>query len=157
MNEAAFDLCVVICTRNRKDILEKALDSLALQEASRPWEVLVVDNGSEDDTADFLRSLPGRYPVPLRTVLEPEPGVSPCRNRGIREARSCAPLFTDDDVTFMPGWVEAHARSFDHPGVTGTGGKILPVLPEASPDRIRSALTSQTGTRGLLRPGKRAA
>ena len=84
----AFDLCVVICTRNRREKLEKALTSLAQQTSSHTWEVLVVDNGSTDDTPSFLRSLPDRYPVPLRTVLEPESGISPCRNHGIREARS---------------------------------------------------------------------
>ena len=142
---ATYDLCVVICTRNRHKSLQRALDSLARQASSRSWEVLVVDNGSVDGTAVFLQSLPDQYPVPLRATLEPEPGISPCRNRGIREARSRVLLFTDDDATFLPGWVEAHARSFDHSGISGTGGKILPVLPETTPETMRTALTTQTG------------
>ncbi|HIK61826.1 MAG TPA: glycosyltransferase family 2 protein, partial [Planctomycetes bacterium] len=77
---------VAICTLNRRDDLEIALESLRGQEAGPDWDILVVDNGSEDATAEYVESVADGFPVPITRSLEPERGLSFARNRALREA-----------------------------------------------------------------------
>src|SRR4051794_26325031 len=101
------NISVIICTRNRCQSLVKTLNSAAAQRLAESveWEVLVVDNGSNDQTRavvdDFRRKHPGRF----RYLLEPEPGKSPALNAGIREAEGDILAFTDDDTTLAPTWL----------------------------------------------------
>ena len=139
------EISVLICSRNRRRDLLETLDSLALQQWSGDWEVLVVDNGSEDDTTEALRSYGERFPVPLRVVWEAQVGLSFARNRAVRAARGRVALFIDDDVTCRPGWLAAHARAFEDLRVVGTGGRILPVLPEAAPQWWKELLPHEVG------------
>jgi len=120
-------ISVVIPTRNRAGLLSDCLDSLLSQDASTPFEVVVVDNGSVDETAAVLEAR-SRRDARVRTVTETEPGRSPALLAGMREADGGLLLFTDDDVVLDAGWVEAYARFFDrHPGLVLAGGPIEPV------------------------------
>ena len=140
-----FEVSVIIPTLHRSKELGRALDSLAHQETKRRWEILVVDNGSEDGTQQQVSKLSGEFIVPLRCIVENARGISFAKNRGLTEARSEIVLFIDDDVICSSRWLEAHARAFENPGIAGTGGRILPVLPENTPADLRKILTSQTG------------
>ena len=75
-------LSVVICTRNRASALCRALGSLAVcaVPAQLSWQVLVVDNGSSDNTAAVADGFRDR--LPMRLVHEPVAGLSQARNRG---------------------------------------------------------------------------
>ncbi|HWF50810.1 MAG TPA: glycosyltransferase family 2 protein [Solirubrobacteraceae bacterium] len=116
---------VLICTRNRAESLRLTLASLAADTSCVPAEVLVVDNGSTDHTAAVLRSARGETTRPIVLRTEATPGLSPARNAGIRAAIGDWIVFTDDDVTVLPGWLDALARRFE-PGVSGVGGRIVP-------------------------------
>jgi len=140
-----FEVSVIIPTLNRKKELLRALESLARQETTRRWEVLVVDNGSEDGTEQQVTELAGAFSVPLRCTVENARGLSFARNRGLTEARSDTVLFVDDDVTCSAGWLEAHARAFEDPRIAGTGGRVLPIFPENTPEELRNILRSETG------------
>jgi glycosyltransferase involved in cell wall biosynthesis len=126
-------ISVLICTHNRRHHLLETLDSLALQEWNGIWEVLVIDNRSQDGTTEAVRSHAEGFPVPLRVVGESQVGLSFARNRAVQAASGRVALFIDDDVTCLPGWLAAHARVFEDLRVVGTGGRILPVLPAAAP------------------------
>ena len=65
---------VIISTYNRARSLAETLAALAHIRTTRPWEVLVVDNHSTDDTAAVVRALAPGYPVELRYVYEPTHG-----------------------------------------------------------------------------------
>jgi glycosyltransferase involved in cell wall biosynthesis len=125
------DLSVIICTRNRAKALARALDSLK-QAAVPPgllWEVLVIDNGSSDETGAVAESFADA--LPLRVAHEPKPGLSRARNRAVAEARGRYLLWTDDDVRVDRTWLEAYWAAFQrHPDGAVFGGKILPVLEE---------------------------
>ncbi|HEU6446740.1 MAG TPA: oligosaccharide flippase family protein, partial [Gaiellaceae bacterium] len=79
--EEPVELSVVIPARNAAGTIGDQLESLARPRFHRPWEVVVVDNGSTDGTADVARSYAGR--VRLRVVnASDRPGIAYARNRG---------------------------------------------------------------------------
>jgi glycosyltransferase involved in cell wall biosynthesis len=95
------DVSVIIPTHNRAHVLERALDSV-LAQTRVPTEIIVVDDGSSDDTAVLLRS---RYPW-IRSLYQPNRGVSAARNRGIMAARSEWLAFLDSDDEWLPHKLE---------------------------------------------------
>jgi glycosyltransferase involved in cell wall biosynthesis len=139
------EFTVAVPTRDRRESLSRTLDSLAEQQARASWEVVVVDNGSADGTLEWLHERRTRFPVPLRIESEKSPGASLARNLAIASARGRVVLFTDDDVTCRPGWLQAHVAAFADPSVVGTGGRILPELPPEAPEWLRRALPAEQG------------
>lgn len=121
------DLTVLICTHNRAELLDRALERIAGQEAapSVHWEVLVVANRCTDSTSAVVRRWgeSGRIPR-LRYVSERRPGISAARRRGLRESRGRLVGYVDDDCLIGPDWVE-RAVSFagEHPRAGAFGGK----------------------------------
>jgi glycosyltransferase involved in cell wall biosynthesis len=128
---------VAICTWNRAPLLRRARASrgaLAVPEGVR-FELLVVDNGSGDETPAVLREHAGA--LPLRALSEPEPGLSHARNRAAAEARGELIAWIDDDVQVEPGWLAAYAEaSLRHPDASFFGGATLPCFEQPPPDWI---------------------
>jgi glycosyltransferase involved in cell wall biosynthesis len=128
------DVTVIICTRNRADQLGKVLES-ACHLSIPPdlsWELIVVDNGSSDNSSELARGYSGR--LPLRTVREERPGLSIARNRGTAEARGNYICWTDDDVLLDPGWLSAYVTAFHkRPEAAVFGGRIVPALESPTP------------------------
>lgn len=100
------DVSLIICTRNRAESLAKTLEAVRHQQLpdGLTWELLVVDNGSTDDTRSVLESAAARHPA-LRHVLEPRAGLSAARNCGLRHAKGEAIAWTDDDVVPESEWL----------------------------------------------------
>lgn len=98
---------VIIATKDRAARLDAALASLQLQGTSPPTEIIVVDNGSVDDTRRVAQARGVRY------LFEPVANRGRARNRGIAAATGSHLLFVDDDVIVPAGFVAAHARSHD--------------------------------------------
>jgi glycosyltransferase involved in cell wall biosynthesis len=136
---------VAICTYNRAGCLGLSLDAVCKQEAAFPFEVLVVDNNSTDNTKVVAESFGGGKPQ-VRYVLEPRQGLSHARNRALEEARAAVVAYLDDDAIARPGWLEATARAFEDPCVVCAGGRILLRYPGAKPewldDRMESILAA---------------
>ena len=97
---------IIIVTRDRAEDLRLTLAAMGGLEVPAGFEVelLVIDNGSSDDTAEVVRScaIPG---ISVRYVLEKKPGLSNGRNRGLAEAKGDIILFTDDDVRPPADWI----------------------------------------------------
>ena len=126
---------IAICTRNRARALERTLRSLATLSIppSLEWEVLVVDNGSGDDTGSILASLSDA--LPLRIITETRIGLSHARNRAIAESRGDYIVWIDDDVLVEPGWLRAYHDAFRAwPDAAFFGGPIVPAF-EGTPPR----------------------
>ena len=123
------DVSVLIGTYNRAPLLERTLAALGAQEypASLRWEIVVVDNNSQDGTARCVDAFAARSPVPVRRVHETRQGVSHARNRGIEEARGHILAFTDDDVLPASDWVAGVPAAIDRWAADGVGGRILPL------------------------------
>ncbi len=118
---------VIVATLNRAEQIcncVRSFESLLLDRIS-DWEIIVVDNGSTDDTAARLASLQETSDLPLRYILEPTPGVSAARNTGIRAAKHDILAFTDDDCRVDPGWLSAVAQGFgSDPSIKMMGGRV---------------------------------
>ena len=121
------DITVVVCTFNRCQSLEKALESIAASvlPESIEWEVLVVDNNSSDQTREIAERFCKRPDVCFRYVFEPKPGKSHALNRGIRDSRGTVLAFTDDDVTVTPGWLQILTSGLRDGEWAGSGGRIV--------------------------------
>ena len=118
---------VILCTYNRQDYLRKVLDSIAVSvlPPSVEWEVLVVDNNSNDQTPEVVKEFAHRYPGRFRYALEPHQGKSYALNTGIREARGEIVAFVDDDVTVEPTWLWNLTKALENNEWAGAGGRTL--------------------------------
>jgi glycosyltransferase involved in cell wall biosynthesis len=119
---------VIIATHNRADRLRETLEALLDQKTpdSLGWEVVVVDNGSTDDTLETFRTMAMRAPGRLRYVSEPRVGKSRALNAGLKVARGKVVALTDDDVSPADDWVATSATVLDKWDAHGAGGRILP-------------------------------
>jgi glycosyltransferase involved in cell wall biosynthesis len=103
-------LSVVIPTYNRRQLLAKALEGYLAQSSPQLLlEVLVVDDGSTDDTESMVRDFSERFRrFPIRYFRQCNKGPAAARNVGIQKARSDLVLFTDSDVIPKNDLVEQH-------------------------------------------------
>lgn len=128
-------MTIAICTRDRPALLGRALDSVVGQ-ASRPDEILVVDNAPGDRAA--LDLVERRFPA-VRYILEPVPGLDFARNRALAEAANAVVAFLDDDAVAAPGWAEALRRNFADPSVAVCTGRIEPLALETEGQQLFEA------------------
>jgi len=127
-------ISVAICTRNRARQLSEMLETAAAMRVppGLAWEVLIVDNGSTDNTPQVVEGFAAR--LPIRRVFEGTPGLSNARNKGVAEARGAYICWTDDDVLLDPDWLAAYAEAFaEHPEAAVFGGRVMPVLQPPTP------------------------
>ncbi len=107
---------VVIPTYNRRAILEKALVALEDQRLEAPlsgYEVVVVDDGSTDGTADWLQREADRFPH-LRLIEQDHGGPAEGRNRGVDHARGDVIVFIDSDLVVTSSFLIEHARALQN-------------------------------------------
>ena len=122
---SAANATAVICTHNRAEELRPCVAAL---EAAGFAEILIVDNGSTDDTAAVTEEL-ARSSSVLTTVFEPKPGLSNARNAAAAAARHELLLFLDDDARPAPGWREHVTWALADPSVAHAGGPVCALWP----------------------------
>lgn len=148
---------LVICTRDRVDALRRTLDTVDALEASPgvATEVVVVDNGSTDGTGAFLADVGSRLRLPVRVVVEPEPGLGRARNAGLRAAVGDVVWFTDDDCLLAPESLRRLVAGFAVAPIGFASGRVLPAgeseAPAAIQDDRRPAPVSPSRA---VRPGQ---
>ena len=118
---------VVIATYNRAADLRDTLVSLSGLRPAAPWEVVVVDNNSSDDTRAVVERAALSFPAPLRYVFEREQGRSPALNAGIRLAQGDVIVTTDDDVRVESDWLDCAREGLERLGADYVGGRVLPI------------------------------
>lgn len=97
----SMEVSVIIPTYNSARFLVEAIDS-ALAQTFKDIEVLVIDDGSTDETASLVR----KYGPPVRYIRQENRGVAGARNRGIEESRGKYVAFLDADDTWFPHKIE---------------------------------------------------
>jgi GT2 family glycosyltransferase len=128
-------ITAVICTRDRPDLLLRALTSLMLLDPPAS-ELLVVDNAPSDERAADVAS---EFPS-VRYVREPVPGLDFARNRALAEARFPIVAFIDDDAVADPGWGEAFLSTFrERPEVAACTGRVEPLEVATESQRLFEA------------------
>jgi glycosyltransferase involved in cell wall biosynthesis len=122
-------LSLVICTRNRAAQLAESLRSLTRLQYLVPWELVIVDNGSKDETQDVIKSY--RESLPLKTIIEPQAGLGRAHNRGWAMSQGHIVAFTDDDCYPADDFLYSVVRCFEeNPRLGFIGGRILLHDPE---------------------------
>lgn len=103
------DLSVVIPTRNRAERLRSCLEALRRQTlAPERFEVVIVDNGSDDGSLEAARRAAGEMPFLASVAVEPHRGPAAARNRGIEQACGRRVLFLGDDIVASPQLLAEH-------------------------------------------------
>lgn len=125
----------VVCTYRNPDLLRGVLVSLQQQTLSPDaYEVIVVDNNSQDDTESITRAFM-QESGNIRYVLETRQGLGHARNAGIQAARAAIIAFTDDDAEVAPGWLEALLAVYDaQPDAWAVGGRVTGLWQVPRPD-----------------------
>ena len=125
---------IVIATYKRAALLADTLASLARLQPGAPWEVIVVDNNSPDDTKAVVDAAAATYPVPLHYAFEGEQGRSAALNCGFRIATGDIIVTTDDDVRVEPDWLNRIEAGLDAQQCDYVGGRVVPMW-ESEPPR----------------------
>jgi glycosyltransferase involved in cell wall biosynthesis len=147
-------LSVLVATKDRADALAPCLDSIAAafaRAAPLDAEIVIVDNGSTDTTADVIRAWIGRNDaISVKSLIEPVPGKARALNRALRAAAGEVLAFTDDDCRLHPEYINDLLRhdSADTEPVL-RGGRIELGDAQDLPFTINTDLTRKRWSRAL--------
>jgi len=127
---------IILCTYNRAAHLKVALESIFRLAVSpeTAWEVLVIDNNSNDSTKALCDSFAASYPGHFRYIFEGRQGKSFALNTGVAAAQGEILAFADDDAIVDPSWLAQLVNALSRFACVGVGGKIVPTwnLPKPS-------------------------
>ena len=130
-------ISIVICTHNRADLLQDAVQSVLVQDFPRDlYELIIIDNGSTDNSRQMAEEFITRYPN-IRYIFEPEIGLSHARNRGWQEARGEYIGFLDDDCRVPFEWLEVAAEIAGQKAPAAFGGPYFAFYNTAKPKWFR--------------------
>jgi cellulose synthase/poly-beta-1,6-N-acetylglucosamine synthase-like glycosyltransferase len=126
---------VIVPVRDGEPTIADCLDAiLATDFPAERREILVVDNGSSDGTADLIQSRPVRY------LREPRRGVSNARNHGIAESTGEILAFVDADCLVEPQWLTELVRPFEDQEIGSVAGDLQHVAPTTAAERQSARL-----------------
>ena len=126
-------ISIVIPTYNRRQMLMRTLPTVFEQDLPKDeYEVVVVVDGSDDGTAEWLRGL--RPPCALRVLEQPNQGMAVARNAGVNATRGRLLLFLDDDLLCSPTLLREHVAAHQNAQVAAVAGLVL-IAPQ-SPDSL---------------------
>ncbi len=120
------DVSIIIATYNRASLLRETLESFfSIDTRGIEYELIVVDNNSNDNTASIATEFVSRSKR-MEVVKEAVQGLSSARNRGIEAAHGNIIAFIDDDVEFGREWLKEIIKPFRDPSVWCVTGKVRP-------------------------------
>jgi len=120
-------ITVAICTYNRSFILERTLKSLTRQTVSpSQFELIVVDNGSQDDTIKICNMMKDELPDLRYISTQTNTGTSMARNAAFKASKGDYILFMDDDSIASETWIERLSSALDREAIV-SGGIVSPV------------------------------
>lgn len=129
-------ISVIIPTFNRVKLLRRTLQSLLnIDSCGTKYEILIIDNGSTDETKEFTRSfIENNQHTNLNYIKELTPGLLSCRHRGYKMASGNILAYLDDDVIVSKNWIQGIREAFSEPNVQLAGGPSLPYYEEPPPE-----------------------
>src|SRR5208283_5519147 len=153
-------LTVLLATRNGGRTLPTVLETFTrLQVPSSGWKLVVVDNGSTDQTRQIVTSF--RASLPLTYLFEEKPGKNVALNAGLEHLEGDLVVFTDDDVFPHTDWlIRLRAAADAHLAYSMCGGAIRPRWEATPPDWVKwvntgivFAITDPQMVEGPIDPG----
>jgi glycosyltransferase involved in cell wall biosynthesis len=155
---AAPEVSFIVCTRNRVAVLEpciKSIQTACRSHAGLAAELVVVDNGSTDRTAERLISIAGKSNIPFTIVSQPRPGLAAARNAGLERVRGRVLVFVDDDCEVDRDYLRHLQRHYAAGERVIRGGRVelgdardLPFTIKRS--RVRERLTPDVHPGGFV-------
>lgn len=147
----AVRVSTIICTHNRANYLQKAIQSLIEQTLPKDQhEIIVVDNGSTDNTKQIVKDLIKTNNLKttssnLKYIYEPLLGLSRARNTGWQASRGEYIAFLDDDAVAAPDWAQRIIEEFESftPTLGAIGGKVEPLWESERPEWLSDGLLPQ--------------
>lgn len=110
-------ISVVVPAYNSEKTIKKCLDSLFSQSFNKPYEVVVVDDGSKDKTAEIVKEYPK-----VKYVFQKNAGPAAARNKGWKSASGEVVVFTDSDCVLDKNWLKEMVGPIDGKEVMAVGG-----------------------------------
>lgn len=133
---------VVICTKNRAGVLRVCLDKFNQLQCQTPWELIVVDNNSTDNTCAVVHEFAPNATMSFRFAQETIPGSSAAKNTGWKLALGEFIAFTDDDCYPEADYIDAVIRGLGAKEAYGfVGGRVLLFDPTDLPITIQTCNT----------------
>lgn len=131
---------IILPTFNRERLLPRAFRSLQSQDF-QDWELLIVDDGSTDNSAAWIRNIQEKDPR-VHLLMKPHQGLSKTRNLGVAFARGEFLTFLDSDDEYLEGHLSSHADYFQkHPELDMMHGKVEVVGDPHVPDATDTSKT----------------
>lgn len=109
-------ISVVVPVYNAEKTIEKTIEALLSQKTEKKYEIIIIDDGSTDDTPNIIK----KYPITIFT--QENAGPAAARNAGWKMASGEIVAFTDSDCVPVPDWIEAISNHFKDYSVGGVGG-----------------------------------
>ncbi len=128
-------LSAIVPTHNRPKALRACLSTLQHQNSDPgALDVVVVDDGSEQDMGALVADVAATGPIPMRCERQPASGLNGARNRGAEVSSGDVLAFLDDDTLVSPGWASALLAAFTGHACAGVGGRVELKLDGPEPD-----------------------
>lgn len=118
-------ISLIICTKNRCEQLTTCLNHINEISSKLPWEAIIVDNNSTDQTSLVIQQFICTFPGAAKGVFESKPGNGVGRNTGILLAQGEIIAFTDDDCYVAPDFIDQMWAIFQDKCVGYASGRVL--------------------------------
>jgi glycosyltransferase involved in cell wall biosynthesis len=146
-DRATPQVSVVVPVLNGEETIGDCLASLlSVDYPEERREIIIVDNGSTDRTAEIVKKHPVRY------VREERRGCSAARNTGIRASEGEIVAFTDADCMVGRAWTRQVAKAFEQRGVGGVAGEVFAYPAETPAERYAARVRHLSPQKYLSRP-----
>jgi glycosyltransferase involved in cell wall biosynthesis len=135
-------ISAALCTYRRPDVLPAAIESLLAQSLpTDQYEILIVDNNSQDETVSVVQKYVQDNPLRVRYVLEIQQGLSCARNTAVRLALADTIAFLDDDAVADSDWLDSLVEAYDgNASAWAVGGKVLPIWDGERPGWLNDSM-----------------
>ena len=132
MISASIDTSVVLSTCTRVNMLRDMVNTLLPQMVAFPYptELVIVDDGSTDSTAEFLADLQQQSPVPVRVVIGQRRGIAAARNLALEHARGKWIASCDDDQLADLQWLKYLRAAAEEQGASFVAGSMQLSVPD---------------------------
>jgi glycosyltransferase involved in cell wall biosynthesis len=138
------DISLIICTRDRCRQLARCLEAVQRINFARAWELIIVDNGSVDETPSIVREFVSSGGLSAVHIFESKPGKSHALNAALEKARGDILAFTDDDCYPSPDFLRAIWSVFEDPSVDYMVGRVMLHDPTDHPIAVNESMTPVT-------------
>jgi cellulose synthase/poly-beta-1,6-N-acetylglucosamine synthase-like glycosyltransferase len=135
---------LIIGTRNRCQQLGLCIKAVSRMEFGQRWELIIVDNGSTDETPSMVQNLIATAPFPVTYVSEARRGLGNAHNAGLAVAKGTIVAFTDDDCYPASDFLEQIWHAFGDSSVGYITGRIILHDPTDYPAVVMESLTPHT-------------